>query len=99
METKIKEAAKKAHYLDDETQALLQSVKKKNNKAVAWFVICWSVLLVVGVGGICIQVAISDQNKKHIDCIVKLFTTPLPSSARSRAIENPSTTCNIRFTS
>lgn len=94
---KVQQAADKAHTIDSATRELLTSVKKKNNKAVLWFVVCWSILLIVGVVGIYTQAEIAQKNQKHIDCIVKLFTTPLPSTAKSRTISNPSTTCNINF--
>lgn len=98
MEAKVKKAADKAHYLDQETRATLTAVRKKNSKAVTWFIISWTILLLVGLGGIYQQNRIANQNKKHIDCIVKLLASPLPIGARARVLTNPSTTCNIKFT-
>lgn len=94
----IEAATDKAHAIDAETRSVLDSVTKKNANAVRWFVISWTILFAVGVFGIYKQNQIANQNKLHIDCIVKLFTTPLPIGARGRAITNPSTTCNIQFT-
>lgn len=93
----IEKASDKANYLDQETRALLGHIKKTNNKAIMWFILSWSVLLIIGVAGIYRQNQIAVENKQHIDCIVKLFTTPLPPNARSRSITNPTTTCNIKF--
>lgn len=104
METKIAQAEKKAHYLDEETQALLHSVKRKNSRATTWFVVCFMLLFLLGSitylrvnQSITKQNQIAAKNQQHIDCIVKLFTTPLPATAKSRTISNPSTTCNINF--
>lgn len=98
--TKIQADAKagEAHTLNAATQDLIASVERKNNKAVRWFIISWTILFALGVFGIYKQNQIASANKKHIDCIVKLFTTPLPSTAHSRQIINPSTTCSIKFT-
>lgn len=96
--SKLNAAANKAHVLDDATQKLLGDVKRKNNRATRWFVISWTVLLLVGIGGIFYQNYIANANKRHIDCIVKLLASPLPAGARARVLTNPSTTCNIKFT-
>lgn len=105
METKIAKATNKAHYLDAETQALLHSVKKKNSNATTWFVVCFVILFIVGGftylrvnQSITEQNKIALENKQHIDCIVKLFTTPLPTNAKSRTIIKPSSSCDIKFT-
>lgn len=95
---KVERASDKAYTLDKETQKLLTSVRNKNTKAIRWFIVSWTLLFVVGVTGILYQNDIARSNKQHIDCIVKLFTTPLPAGARARSISNPSTTCNIKFT-
>lgn len=98
---KVKKAADKAHYLDAETRHILSAIKSKNNKALAWFIISWSILLAVGVSGIYRQNQIAIQNKKHIDCIIKDLATPPPKGASPNAkkyIENLSTDCNIKFT-
>lgn len=94
---KTNQAADRAHALDYETRAVLTAVTKKNTNAVRWFVISWTILFAVGVFGIYKQNQIASQNKKHIDCIVKLFTTPLPTTAHSRAISDSSGSCTIKF--
>lgn len=95
--TSADKAADKAHVLDEATQALIQSIEAKDRRFRRWFILSWTVLLVIGIAGIYRQNDIASQNQKHIDCIVKLFTTPLPASAHSRQIANPSTSCNIKF--
>lgn len=95
--SRVDKASEHAKALDEETQALLHSVRSKNNKAVKWFVISWTILFLLAVGGIIKQTQIANQSKNHLDCIVKLFTTPIPKDQRSRTISNPNTTCNINF--
>lgn len=104
-DAKVITASNKASLINQETQSVLDSVKNKGNKAVNWFVICFLILFILGVASyvrinqsINKQNEIATQNKQHIDCVVKLFTTPLPTGARARTISNPSTTCNINFT-
>lgn len=97
-ELKVNKASREVHALDKATQELIESIRLKDARFRKWFIITWTILLLVGIFGIYKQNEIAAKNQKHIDCIVKLFTTPLPKSARSRAIENPSTTCNIKFT-
>lgn len=95
--SKVDKASEHATTLNDETQALLHSVRSKNNKALKWFIVCWTILFLLAVGGIWKQNQIANQSKNHLDCIVKLFTTPIPKDQRSRTISNPNTTCNIQF--
>lgn len=97
METKLAQASNRAHVLDEATQALIQRIEHKDRRFRRWFIISWTVLLIIGIAGIYRQNEIAIENQKHIDCIVKLFTTPLPTSAHSRQISNPSTSCNIKF--
>lgn len=87
--------------LSDATRSLISSIENKNLKARLWAAFAMLLLLaavILGVVGIYKQNQIAGQNQKHIDCIVKLFTKPLPPGARARTISNPSTTCNINFT-
>lgn len=95
--SRVDKASEHAKNLDDETQALLHSVRSKNSKAVKWFVICWTILFMLAVFGIFKQTQIANQSKDHIDCIVKLFSTPTPKDSRTKFISNAYTTCNIRF--
>lgn len=101
---KVETAANKAHALDEAGQTLRENARKKWNKSLMAFIACFLVLFGLGVASyirinqsITKQNEIAQQNKQHIDCVVKLFTTPLPKEARSRTISNPSTTCNINF--
>lgn len=95
---RLDKKAEEVRVLDTATQDLLATVKNKNNKAIKWFVISWTLLFALGVFGIFKQNQIANANKTHIDCIVKLLATPLPAGSKSRVLTNPSTTCNIRFT-
>lgn len=94
----VDEAVDKAHHIDAETRKVLSAVKKKNAQAIKWFIVSWTILLVIGVFGIYKQNQIATANKSHIDCIVKLFTTPLAPGAKSRVIINPETNCDIKET-
>lgn len=96
--SKVQRAATQAHILDEQTQALLQSVKHNNNRAVGWFVACWTTLLLLAVVGIIYQNHIAAQSKQHIDCIIKDLATPQKPGTTHKYIENLSTDCNIRFT-
>ncbi len=91
-------ASVKAHAINRETQDLLKRVGKSNSRALRWFIFSWTILLAVGVGGIYQQNHIARQNKQHIDCIIKLFVTPLPKGAQHKTIIDPSATCGITFT-
>lgn len=93
----VKRADLKAKVLDKETTDTLNNVAHKNSLAVRWFVICWTILFVVGVVGIVYQNQIARSNKSHIDCIVKLLATPA-SSGQTRHIANLST-CQIKVSS
>lgn len=95
--SEVDKASEHATTLNDETQALLHSVRSKNSKALKWFIICWTILFLLAVGGIWKQNQIANQSKNHIDCIVKLFTTPLPQGSRTKFISNAYTSCNIKF--
>lgn len=95
--SKVDKASEHATALNDETQALLHSVRSKNNKALTWFIACWTILFMLAVFGIYKQTLIANQSKEHIDCIVKLFSTPTPQGSRTKFITDAYTTCNIRF--
>lgn len=97
-------ASTKAHVLDAAIQASFQRQADKNRRFwhVAYSLLVIILLLVAFSiyrldSSISLQNKIAAKNQKHIDCIVKLFTVPLPSTAHSRVLTNPSTTCNIKF--
>lgn len=101
---KVEKAANKAHALDEAGQMLRESARKKWNKSLIAFIACFLILFALGVASyvrinqsVNKQNDIAQENKQHIDCIVKLFTTPLPTTARTRTISNASSTCNINF--
>lgn len=101
----IEKKSNQAHVLNDATQDLLHSVKKKNNKAVGWFIISWTLLFVVAIitlifvlRGINRQNYLAEQNTDHIDCIIKTLSTPIPKGSEHRVIEYLSGECHIKFT-
>lgn len=98
MTDKTTQAVEKAHTLDEATQATIESVKKKNYRAIQWFIISWTILFSLAVFGIYKQNEIAAQNKKHIDCIIKDLATPQKPGTSHKYIENLSTDCNIKFT-
>lgn len=87
-----------AHKLNEATEELISSIQHKDKRLRMWAIISWTVLLSVGVGGIYRQNQIAQQNKSHIDCIVKLLATPLPKGQVHKVISDASNTCNINFT-
>lgn len=93
----VEQAEHKAHAIDEATQATLGRVHKNNRRAVLWFVICWSILLIIGVLGLGYQNYIARENKEHIDCIVRLLATPIPDGEERKVIEYLNGECNIRF--
>lgn len=96
-QSKVQTADRKAEVLDKETQAVLLHVRKSNTKAIRWFTVCWTILIIVGVFGIYKQNEIANQNKQHIDCIVKLLATPQAPGTSHKFITDASQTCNIKF--
>lgn len=95
--TKLDRKREEIQHLDEATQTIIRRIDKNDRRLRTSAYIFMSTLLIIGIAGIFYQNHIANKNQQHIDCIVKLFTTPLPANARSRAIENPSTTCNIKF--
>lgn len=96
-QNRVHDASEKAYVLDKETQAVLLHVRKSNTKAIRWFTICWTILLLVGVFGIYKQVEIATHNQQHIDCIVKLLATPQKPGTTHKFITDASQTCDIKF--
>jgi hypothetical protein len=94
----LNKAATKAHILDDTIQEILVRQDLKDKRFRLWAGILLTLVLSLGIIGIYRQNQIATKNQQHIDCIVKLFTTSLPTTAHARIITNPSTTCDIKFT-
>ena len=88
----IAKAADKAHALDSTTQDLLKKQQTKDTRFRTWCYISLTLVIALGVVGIFKQNEIATQNKNHIDCIVKLFTSP---NRASKVITNPATSCDI----
>lgn len=100
-QNKVQQASDKAHFLDEETQAVFASVKNNFNKTFIWFVVSWTSLLVIGVYGIYDQIHIFTQSKQHIDCIIKDLSTPQKPGTTHKYIDPRSSLtrdCNIKFT-
>lgn len=96
-------ATDKAHHLDEASQILRASAKKKWNKAIISASLAFFTLLVIGIIGLAYQNHYALQNKNHIDCIIKDLATPLPADAPNarKYIDIRSTLtadCNIKFT-
>lgn len=60
--------------LDETTRELLASMERKDVRRRYWASLAFAALLMVGILGIYRQNQIANNNKQHIDCIVKLFT-------------------------
>lgn len=97
-QTKVLDAAERAHVINQTIQETLNRQEKNDRRFRFWSYATLTILLCIGIGGIYYQNHIASKNQQHIDCIVKLFTTPLPHGATGRVITNPSTDCNIKFT-
>lgn len=95
---KVQDMASKAHVIDDQTQALMESVRQKNNKAMTWFAISWTILFALAVFGLYYQNHLASQNKQHIDCIIKDLATPQKKGTQHKYIDRLSTDCSIKFT-
>lgn len=90
-------ASRVAHNLEEAGVDLRKSVKRKWSIAVILACAAFLVLLSAAVFGIVEQNKIANQNKSHIDCIVKLLATPQKPGTTHKFITNPSETCNINF--
>lgn len=110
-ETLVAKKAKETRVLNKETQDLMDYIRAKDKWFRRWLgltAVAIALILCIVIlrqnqtinkqnEAIKLQNEIALKNQTHIDCIVKLFTTPLPPNTRSRTISNPSTTCNINF--
>lgn len=92
--TQVAQKSNQAAVLDAETQSVLHSLREKDRRfrftATAFFLILFS----VGVLGIYYQNELANQNKNHIDCVVRLFTTPV-SPGQGRYIKDLNS-CHIQ---
>lgn len=96
--TELKPASQDPLALD--TDALMRSIASKNHKFRIWAAISMLLLIItiiIGVVGIFQQNSIATNNKKHIDCIVKLLATPQKPGTTHKFITDASQTCNINF--
>lgn len=103
-DAKVKKAADKAHALDEASQTLRISAKRKWNKAIISCVIAFFILFSTGVIGLMYQNHYALQSKRHIDCIIKDLATPPPPGSSPNARKyidirsTLSSDCNIKFT-
>lgn len=101
---KAKKASNLAHNLDEATQQLRASAKKKYNLSAISAALAFFVLIVLGLVGLAYQNHYALQNKNHIDCIIKDLATPPPpgtSPTARKYIDIRSTLssdCDIKFT-
>lgn len=94
------EASKKAHNLDEASQSLRASAKRKWNIAIILACIAFFILLFIGIIGLAYQNHYALQSKNHIDCIIKDLSTPIPPGAKTRYIDYQSrlsADCKIKF--
>lgn len=104
----VAKAANRANVLGQETDHLLDSVKRKNSRAIWWFIFSWSLLFLVAVitlffvlRGINRQNQLAQQNSDHIDCVIKVLSTPLPAGSAHKYTDYKSrltADCHIKFT-
>lgn len=91
-QSKVIEKSRQAHELNDVTESILKDIRTKDIKFRTSLILTLIVLLGLGVFGIYKQNEIANQNKAHIDCIVKLFTSP---TRATEVITNSTSTCDI----
>lgn len=97
----VKRAVSKAHNLDEASQTLRASAKKKWNRAIVLAIIAFMILLSIGIVGIFYQNHIATQSKNHIDCIIKDLSTPQAPGTTHKYIDYQtrlSSDCKIKFT-
>ncbi len=104
MEKAVQNAVDKAHHLDEASQTLRASAKKKWNLSFIFAFAAFFVLLIIGIIGLAYQNHFALQNKNHLDCIIKDLATPPPPGTSPTArkyidIRSSLTAdCNIKFT-
>lgn len=95
-QSKLTKKANEVRNLDEATQELIASIHKKDGRFRTFFIISWTILLILGIFGIYKQNQIAGANKTHIDCVVKFFTTPQPSGTTHKVIVDPNGVCDIK---
>lgn len=95
--TILEKKSKEVKVLDETTKELLASIEHKDSRRRFWSTVAFVALLVAILLSILYQFRLATQSKNHIDCIVKLFSTPIPKDSRTKFISDAYTTCNIRF--
>lgn len=95
--TILEKKSKEIKVLDEATRELLAGIEYKDRRRRFWSTVAFVALLVAILLSILYQFRIATQSKNHIDCIVKLFSTPTPKDSRTKFISDAYTTCNIKF--
>lgn len=95
--TLLEKKSKEVLVLDSTTRELLRSIEHKDSRRRFWATVAFLCLITVGIIGIYRQNQLADQNKQHIDCIVKLLATPQRPGTTHKFISDPVQTCNIKF--
>lgn len=101
MEKTVKKAADKAHNLDQASQTLRASAKRKWNIAYVLAASAFAIIIMAIGISILYQNHYALQSKNHIDCIIKDLTTPQAPGTTHKYIDirSPLTAdCNIKFT-
>ena len=94
----VNKASRKVYTLDIATQLQLAKIERKDRRYRMWATVAFGILFTVGILGIYYQNTLAQQNKTHIDCIVKLLATPIPVGKSQKVIVDALGTCNIRTT-
>lgn len=92
--SKIQKKQEEIKHLDAATQAIIKRLNKNDQRLRLSALVAIGLLLAVGVLGIYRQNQIANANKNHIDCIVKLLSTPSATGQTRRIINLES--CQIK---
>ena len=86
--------------LDKATREIIYKIDKNDRRLRLSAYTFMSILLIVGIIGIFSQTHLAQQNKNHIDCIIKDLSTPLPPGDKARVIDYQTrlqADCKIKF--
>lgn len=91
-ENKATQKSREANELNQATESILSDIRRKDIKFRTWLIITLTVLLGLAVFGVYRQNQIANQNKAHIDCIVKLFTS---TDRANKIITSTANACDV----
>lgn len=92
----LEKKSQEVQVLDETTRELLASIERKDKRRRFWGTMAFLILFLTGITSVYYTIALSRQNKEHIDCIVKLLATPQKPGTTHKFISGD--TCNIKFT-